>query len=139
MNPEDAIGENVIFWAMQYHNLDRHRPFTFKKTPPQDSFSVREFTAAHGKIPADRFDMVKAHSQWLPGTQTIDSKQATYHIPNASKRKFELILDFDENIADGQPLSITMELLEDVKIGSMDLEILELTQKHSTLTMTFRD
>ena len=139
MHPAEAIGEKVIFWAMQYHNFDRHRPYTFKKVPPKGLFSVREFLSVHGKIPLDRFELVKEHSQWVPGSKTIDTHQITFLLPNASQNRFELKLDFDEAIPDGQPISITMKLLDNIQIDSQDLRTVEIIQKKEILTMTFRE
>jgi hypothetical protein len=137
---EEAIKQKVIFWAMHYQNLLRHRPYSFRKTLPQsDEFSVQEFLSAKGKLPVEARDIITQQSQWLPGSQKFEKKRVTLTLPNASQNKFEFELDFDENSVDCQPVSVSMRLMEDIEIVSKEYKGFQLTQKKDVLTLNFTD
>ncbi|MFX1301321.1 MAG: hypothetical protein ACFFAL_01335 [Promethearchaeota archaeon] len=137
---EEAIKQKVIFWAMHYQNLSRHRPYSFRKKPPsRDEFSVQEFLSARGKIPVEAREIIKQQAQWLPGTQRFEKKRVTLTIPNASQNKFKLELDFDENTTDSLPVNVTLRLLGNIEIPSKEYKGFQLTQKKDVLIMNFTD
>lgn len=135
---EEAVKQKVIFWAMHYHNFSRHRPYSFRKTPPPiDEFSVQEFLFTKCKIPVEAREVVKQQSQWLPGSHKFQKKHVTLSIPNASQNKFEIVLEFDENTSESEPLSVTMRLLEKSKLPIDEYKGFQLIQKADLLTMNF--
>jgi hypothetical protein len=133
-----SMQQGVVLWAMQYHNLRRHRPFQCKKkTPSKKKFTVQEFTATRLKIPPRYLEVVRTQSQWIPGNHNISDTKAVLRVLNPSLNVFEIIMEVDEDRAESKPMSATMQLVEGAKIQSHQIKGTRLTRQHNTLIINF--
>jgi hypothetical protein len=135
---EDAVKQGIILWAMQYHNLRRHRPYQYKKKPPsKKEYTIQEFRATRFKIPRRYLEVVKLQSQWVPGNHTISENKAILRILNPGLNEFEIIMEVDEEAAESKPISVTMQLVEKAKLESQEVKGIRLTRQQNAVIMNF--
>jgi hypothetical protein len=130
--------QELIIWAMLYHNLRRHRPYQYYKKPPSKrEFSIQEFTAVRIKMPARYIDLARLSSQWVPGTHSFSDQKATLRILNPSFHEFEISLEIDKEKPESKLVSVTMELVEDAQLESQQIKGIRLTRLQNTLILNF--
>ena len=135
---ESSLQQGVVLWAMQYHNLRRHRPYQHqKKSPKKKKFTVKEFTAIRFKIPSRYLDVIRTQSQWVPGNHSISDTKAVIRVLNPSLNIFEIIMEVDEEKGESKPVSATMKLVEGAKIESQQIRGTRLTRQRDTLILNF--
>ncbi|MFX0169535.1 MAG: hypothetical protein ACFE89_09315 [Candidatus Hodarchaeota archaeon] len=130
--------QGIVLWAMQYHNLRRHRSYQYhKKTPSRKKFTVQEFTATRFKIPPRYLEIVRTQSQWIPGNHNITDSKAVLRVLNPSLNVFEAIMEVDKDKAESKPVSVTMQLVEGAQITSKHIKGIRLTRQQNTLIINF--
>ncbi|MFW9985730.1 MAG: hypothetical protein ACFFDJ_04105 [Candidatus Odinarchaeota archaeon] len=135
---QDTQQQGLVLWAMQYHNLRRHRAYQYqKKLPSKKKFTIKEFTATRSKIPPRYLDLIRVQCQWVPGNHSISSQKVVLRVLSPSFHEFEIIMEVDEERAENKPMSVTMELVESSEIESQQVKGIRLTRQQNTLIINF--
>ena len=135
---QDTQQQGLVLWAMQYHNLRRHRPYQYqKKLPSKKKFTIKEFISTRIKIPPRHLDLIRVQSQWIPGNHSISDQKVVLHVLNPSFHEFEIIMEVDEEKAENKPMSVTMRLVEGTEIESQEVKGIHLTRLQNMLIINF--
>jgi hypothetical protein len=135
---EEVERQGLMLWAMQYHNLRRHRPYQYQKKPPlKKEFTIQEFKAVRIKIPALYLNLIKERSQWIPGNHSIDDQKAVLRCLTPSFDEFEISIEVDTEKGESKPVSLTMLVDENAEIESQAVKGIRLTRIQNTLILNF--
>ncbi|MFX1318371.1 MAG: hypothetical protein ACFE9O_04445 [Promethearchaeota archaeon] len=135
---EEAERQGVLLWAMEYHNLRRHRPYQHQKKPPSiDKFSVQEFKAMRVKVPRLQIELLRERYQWIPGDHSIGKQKAVLRLMNPSFDVFEVSVEVDKEKGESKPVSLTMLVDKNAEIESQETKGVRLTRIQNTIILNF--
>ncbi len=135
---EEVERQGLMFWAMEYNNLQRHRPYQHqKKTPSKGKFTVQGFKAMRVKGPELYLDVIRERSQWIPGNHTIADQKAVLRLLNPSFDVFEVSIEVDKEKGESKPISLTMLIDKNAEIGSQETKGIRITRIQNTLILNF--
>ncbi len=112
-------------WIMHYHTQLK-RPFN-----PPDS-NINRFSKIHLTLGQAHKKIVKALSEWLPGTRFINEKQVKFVVPNRDRNDFEILIELIPGDGRFEFKSLDAVLPQGVIIKDHDLGALSLWQEGRT-------
>jgi hypothetical protein len=134
---ENVKSPTVVFWAIEYQNLSRHRVYQNRLVPPSKAqYSISGFTSIQVKVPQSCINSVEYLGQWLPGTRETGRRRARLVIPDASRQAVEVLLEVEQGLGEARLAGVSMALIKDIRKYPKRLTRIAFGREGSSLVMT---